>query len=388
MLGIPEHIIKFVSYAGGLLAKAIAVGLTAFGLKEIWQHNKKKELSFDLKLEISILYILHAGALALAFAVLMGVEIVSLPVATAIVSGTALLKNAYDWVKDNHRAYKLNKELKSKQTQFDLENALFKKNLDNFNKQHESLFSNPFQYLENKFYKITSFFRKFTFKVTKNPAEQLKQMNEISAALNENRDANPEDVGVLAKDLEKIVTTATKITELQNEVALANLDAKNRRFSTQISGATASVALLLCFPSNWLAASMLNPIMLVIGIASALTSVWGIYKKHLAVDNIRASENKQIHALISDSVVAVDKIQKPTERTALTEKLDNILVESERNKSPRERVIPVIFRENPNTVSPSLSHMVRAKRAASASELEVRPAKRPYFGWLSLSKSI
>ncbi len=380
MLGIPEHIIKSATYAGGLIAKFIAVGLTAFGLKEIWQHNKKKELSFNLRLEISILYILHAASLGLAVAVLMGMEIVSLPVATAIVSGTTLLKNIYDWAKEHHKLYKLDKELKSKQRKFEIENAIFKNNLDNFNKQHESLFSNPFQYLENKLNKVSSFFKKTT--VTNN--QQLEQMNDISTALDANRDSNPEDVGVLAKDLEKIVATATKIAELQNEIALANLDAKNRRFSTHISGATASVALLLCLPSNWLAGAALNPLMLVIGIASALTSVWGLYNKHLAVDNIRASENKQIHALISDSVVAVDKIQKPTERTALTEKLDSILVESEKKKSPRDRVIPVLFRENELARSPSLSHIVKANREANAPQQERVVPRGRFFSMLRL----
>lgn len=388
MLDIPEEYINLASKAGELFVKFFGVIITAYGLKEIWTHQQQKKLDFGLKVNLSILYVLHVGAISLAAAVLFGVEIVTLPIATAIVSGTTLLKNAFDWIKDNHNIYLLNKALKKEQTKLEFYYAVFKRDLDQFIEANQSILMKAFQFIENKYSRLTSFVKNINGRKKDNPEEQIKEINEISKLLGKQKDVDPQDISVLEKDLEQIVATSKSVIDLQNKIALTTHDVKNTRYNTHYSGATASVSLLLCYPSNWLAASTLNPLMLGIGIASALTSVWGLYKKHIAQDQLLANENKEIHRLIEDSVATVDKIKHPEVRTTLTQKFDTIIEEFDNNKPEPQRVLPVIFsapaNKNADDEQKPLSHFVKMRRN-SMSDLQEGAKQKSFMQMLRLT---
>ncbi len=369
MLEAMEPYIKYAARVGGLFAKIFAVLLTIYGIKEIWFRIESQRLSTLFKTNLTILYIAHMASVSLAISVLFGYTLVSLPVASAIVSATALIKNVFDLIKDSVQLYKLRKELESQQRQLAKQHEIFNNHLDAFNKQNQSYLISAYEFIGGKFLSLISFCKKMSFTSTNMP-QSLASMNALSAELSTYRESSPKDVDLLAKDLENIIITSKKIIDLQNDILLMNYDINNKRYIIQFSGVTASLTLLLCFPFNWFALPYLNPSMLIIGIGSALTSMWGIYQKHLVEDKFFAVKNKQIHQLIEDSVSSVDKLNEEQARNALNEKLDSIVEHLDKLKPSRGRVIPDIFRANipkpyQGVSEPPLANYIKEKRVQS-----------------------
>jgi hypothetical protein len=81
-------------------AKIIGLGLTAYGLRQIWSDGSEKKNTLLGKLGLSLCYGLHMGSVALTTAVLFDGAPVSPQVATAIVGVTALLINGASLIEE------------------------------------------------------------------------------------------------------------------------------------------------------------------------------------------------------------------------------------------------------------------------------------------------
>ncbi|MGD9592583.1 MAG: hypothetical protein AB7V32_08695, partial [Candidatus Berkiella sp.] len=336
-----ESYVKVVSRFAGLGAKFIGVLLTIYGIKEIWFRKESKQLSTLFKLNLTLLYLAHMAAVSLAIAVLFGYTLVSSAVAAAIVSGTALVKAIVDLIKERLQLYILHKQYKEQKQHFSIYLSIFNNRLEIFNKNNQSLLSKTFDFISNKFMGLVSRVKKINFSLSSSNAT-LSNLNDIAVEIDECRN-DVEGLDALANDLSSIIQTSKKMIDLQNEIQLINQEINSKNYIVQFTGITASLTLLLCFPINWIALPFVNPLVLLIGIVSAMTSIWGIYQKYLVEDELLAVQNKQVHGLIKSTVQNVEKINKVQARDELKRKLDLMVDSFDKNKSTESKVIPVIL---------------------------------------------
>ncbi len=384
MLQAIEPYIKTIARVGGLLGKLFAVGLTLYGLKEIWFHKESQHYSTFFKLNLSLLYILHVVSVSLAIAVLCGYASVSIPVAAAFVSATALLKNGFDLLKDNFRLYKLRRDLITSRAQLAIQYETLNQHLEEFNQQNQSFFSKAYEFIGRQFSNLIDVCKNITFTRSAKEEDNLEALTKIKTELDECRENHPQDVDSLANDLESIIATSKKIIDLQKEIALINYDLSAKRYIMQFSGITASLTLLLCFPFNWYAGNILNHLLLGLGIASALTSVWGIYHKHFIENKMIAIENREIHDLIRSSVATVDKLNQETARKELNEKLDKVVENFDQQQSKQGSVLPLMFStklpiQYQATTDQRLSDYIKEDRAK---EEEHKQPNQPWWDYV------
>ncbi|MBS0286891.1 MAG: hypothetical protein JSR17_06315 [Proteobacteria bacterium] len=358
MMQALDPYIKLIAKVGGLCAKIFGVLLTLYGLKEIWFRKESKQLSTLFKVNLSLLYLMHMAAIGLALAVLFNYVAISAPLATALVSTTALIKSVFDLFKDHFQLYRARNELVTLQTQLAHEYLLFNQHLEEFNKQNQSYFAKAAAFLKTTFSQLIR---------TAKPEKDLTELQALSTKLESCRGNQLKDVDILAKDLENIIKTSKRIIDVQNDIALRDVDMGAKRYLIQFSGITASLTLLLCFPFNWYAASVSNPILLTIATLCALTNIYGVYQKHLVEGKLYAEENKQIHSLIENGLRTVERVTQSQARQELNEKLDKMVDDFDKHKPAPERVIPVVFsaklpKQYQSPPSPRLSEVIKEKR--------------------------
>lgn len=340
MIDIVEPYLKYFSKIGGIAAKVFAVLLTIYGLREIWFRRESKLLSNFFKVNLSLLYVAHMAAVSLAIGVLFGYTLVTMPAAAAIVSATSLIKNVVDLIKDSIHYYQLKNKLTKQQQKLALQYHEYNKHLEEFNRLNQSYFVTAYQFLGKKLSDFVTLFKKLN---QTNNNENIQEIQQAQVQLKNCKNADQNGVKQLSSDLENIVRLSKKIVELQNGMSLLNYDISSKRTVAHFSGITASLTLLLCFPINWFALPYINPTMLMIGIGSALTNVWGMYQKYLVEDKFLSQEGRQVHELIGGSITTLDRLNANGAKQALSQKLDDLAQEFDKSPPQRNKVIPIIF---------------------------------------------
>jgi hypothetical protein len=152
-------------------------------------------------------------------------------------------------------------------------------------------------------------------------------LNEIYLIHNEKTKTDCKLFTKLSADFTQIIVHAKKIIDIKNDIAMTKVADKDSLHSTEFSTITAVVALMLCFTAS----SIFTTLMLGIGIASAMSSLWDLYTKHVFENKILSKEDKKIHRLIEDSVEAAEKSQDPELRFVLTQHLSTLIAQAPDN---------------------------------------------------------
>lgn len=144
----PEEIAAFTkefALAGGAAFKFFSVASTANDLKNIWFDDAESTKHSVLgKIGLSLVYSGHIAATAIGASAIFGAAVIAAPFAAAIVSGTALIKNIVDYVKEARHVRNLKGEVKSLEAELEKANIDFEKNLalhHDFENQHSKIHS-------------------------------------------------------------------------------------------------------------------------------------------------------------------------------------------------------------------------------------------------------
>lgn len=119
--------LQIAARIGSIGAKLSGIAATSFGIYKIW--TSENEYSWQTKVGLSLLYSLHMGSITLTTAVLLGASDVSAPVATAIVSASALLKSIGDHLVEKSTYLGLERKHSGLQEQLGEQNIDFHTNL-------------------------------------------------------------------------------------------------------------------------------------------------------------------------------------------------------------------------------------------------------------------
>lgn len=135
---------SFINYVkpytqfGSIAGKLSAIGVMGYGIKQLWSKEAVEKESLLTRMSLSSLYLLHMGSVSLTMAVLFGGLDVPAPVATAIVSTTALIKGSAELLKEYLDNAELKKQHNSLQNQLQIKNTDFQRFLAIFEDFKES----------------------------------------------------------------------------------------------------------------------------------------------------------------------------------------------------------------------------------------------------------
>lgn len=130
--------VKPYTQLGSIAGKLSAIGVMGYGIKQLWSKEAVEKESFLTRATLSSLYLLHMGSVSLTMAVLFGGLDVPAPVATAIVSATALIKGSAELLKEYIDNASLKKQHNSLQNQLQIKTSDFQRLLAIFEDFKES----------------------------------------------------------------------------------------------------------------------------------------------------------------------------------------------------------------------------------------------------------
>jgi hypothetical protein len=136
-----QSIINYVkpyTQLGSIAGKLSAIGVMGYGIKQLWSKEAVEKESLLTRSTLSSLYLLHMGSVSLTIAVLFGGLDVPAPVATAIVSATALIKGSAELLKEYIDNAALKKQHNSLQNQLQIKTSDFQRLLAIFEDFKES----------------------------------------------------------------------------------------------------------------------------------------------------------------------------------------------------------------------------------------------------------
>jgi hypothetical protein len=261
--------VKPYTQLGSIAGKLSAIGVMGYGIKQLWSKEAVEKESLLTRMSLSSLYLLHMGSVSLTMAVLFGGLDVPAPVATAIVSTTALIKGSAELLKEYLDNAELKKQHNSLQNQLQIKTSDFQRLLTIFEdfkeseteillleeelaeiktqyarngRQRQAVLDEKWQYLKtyiqekrNKNTVVTAFFEKKNIE-TFDVVLALREINEKIAQLLH----NPSGTGKEEKELKNLAILnhqCIKFKKVKDTIAKLEEMKKDKAENSKISNA-------------------------------------------------------------------------------------------------------------------------------------------------------
>lgn len=160
---------------------------TLMGLKNLWSFEGRQNNSLKKRIGLTLFYLCHIAAIILA-AGLLGELLVTVPVATVLVSATSLINDYFEYFNEQVQNYKRNKDLNNLQNQLSQYNIDFEQNALFF--EDVAQCQAELHFLKTQGEELKFFLSEIEVEGNGNSANQFKLIEEIAATLKEKYDSH------------------------------------------------------------------------------------------------------------------------------------------------------------------------------------------------------